>query len=66
MVGIRKGNQIQLCSSYPPELVQELDRLIERTRVPMATYMREAVEDLIAKYNGGPKESGGRSKQGSI
>ena len=57
MVGVKKGHQIQICSSYPPELAEELDKLIERTRVPLATYMREAVEDLLKKYKGNNAKS---------
>lgn len=60
MVGVKKGNQVQICSAYPPELAEELEKLIERTRVPLATYMREAVEDLLKKYKGGNAKSTSR------
>jgi hypothetical protein len=34
----------------PPELVAELRALARETRVPQATYLREAVRDLLTKY----------------
>ena len=63
MVGVRKGNQVQICSSYPPELVVRFERLIERTRVPLATYMREALEDLVKKHE--PPAKTTKSKRGT-
>lgn len=33
-----------------PERADALKRLSEATRVPVAAYMREAVDDLLAKY----------------
>jgi predicted DNA-binding protein len=34
----------------PPEVADELRALSRRTRVPLATYQREAMADLVAKY----------------
>ena len=50
MIGIPKGKQVQICSSYPPDLADQLQKLIDKTRVPLAVYMREAVEDLLKKH----------------
>jgi len=50
MVGSQKGKQVQICSYYPPETAAQLKKLSENTRIPLATYMREAAEDLLAKY----------------
>ena len=50
MIGIPKGKQVQICSSYPPEIAEQLQKLIDKTRVPLAVYMREAVEDLLKKH----------------
>jgi dihydrodipicolinate synthase/N-acetylneuraminate lyase len=34
----------------PPDELAELRRLARESRIPMATYIREAVTDLLAKY----------------
>jgi predicted DNA-binding protein len=50
MTPVKYGNQLKLASYYPPELVQQLKRLSDTTRVPQAAYLREALEDLLKKY----------------
>lgn len=50
MVGSQKGKQVQICSYYPPETAARLKKLAEKTRVPLATYLREAADDLLAKH----------------
>ena len=50
MVGSQKGKQVQICSYYPPETADKLKKLAEKTRVPLATYLREAADDLLKKY----------------
>lgn len=50
MSATQKGKQIQLCSYYAPEVVEQLKKLSDTTRVPLAVYMREAAEDLLKKY----------------
>jgi Ribbon-helix-helix domain len=42
--------QIQVCVSLPPEQVERVKQLSSATRVPMAAYFREALEDLLRKY----------------
>jgi hypothetical protein len=44
------GNQLKLASYYPPELVTQLKRLSDATRVPQAAYLREALGDLLKKH----------------
>lgn len=68
MVGSKKGKQVQICSYYPPEMADQLKALAERTRVPLATYLREAAEDLLNKYEdvlqkSPPKTSGSKSRR---
>jgi predicted DNA-binding protein len=46
------GNQLKLASYYPPELVAQLKRLSDATRIPQAAYLREALEDLLKKHGG--------------
>lgn len=64
MVGSKKGKQVQICSYYPPEMADQLKQLSESTRVPLATYLREAAEDLLKKYEGMPQKPGGRASRG--
>jgi predicted DNA-binding protein len=68
MVGSKKGKQVQICSYYPPGMADQLKALAERTRVPLATYLREAAEDLLNKYGDvlqkpSPKPSGSKSRR---
>ena len=46
-----KGHQKQVCVALPPELVEGLKRLSQATRVPIAAYFTEAIEDLLGKKN---------------
>lgn len=64
MVGSKKGKQVQICSYYPPEMADQLKQLSEGTRVPLATYLREAAEDLLKKYGDLPQKSGGKTSSG--
>ena len=50
MVGSQKGKQVQICSYYPPETAAQLKKLSEKTRIPLATYLREAADDLLIKH----------------
>jgi predicted DNA-binding protein len=45
-----KGNQTPLTGYYDPEAVKQLKRLSDKTRVPQAAYLREALDDLLDKY----------------
>ena len=45
-----KMRKSQITSYYDIAAVRQLKRLSETTRVPMAVYMREAVNDLLKKY----------------
>jgi predicted DNA-binding protein len=64
MVGSKKGKQVQICSYYPPGMADQLKELSGRTRVPLATYLREAAEDLLKKYGDVLQKSGGKSSTG--
>jgi predicted DNA-binding protein len=41
---------VQICTYYTEETAEQLKRLCEVTRRTLAVYMREAVEDLLEKY----------------
>jgi len=45
------GNQLKLASYYPPDVVEQLKRLSDATRIPQAAYLREALEDLLKKHS---------------
>jgi predicted DNA-binding protein len=46
----QKGNQVQVSLYLTPETLEELKALSTRTRIPQAALFREAVEDLLKKY----------------
>ena len=43
-------NRTRLSSSLASELVQPLDELSRKTRIPKTRLLDEAVEDLLKKY----------------
>jgi predicted DNA-binding protein len=45
-----KGRQAQVTLYLAPEMLKELKSLSARTRIPQASLFREAVEDLLRKY----------------
>lgn len=45
-----------------PEKAERLDALAKRTRIPRAVLLREAVDDLLAKYDP-PAVPGGKAKR---
>ncbi len=46
----KRGNLVQVGTYLPPELAEQLRELSQMTRVPQAAYFREAIEDLLRKY----------------
>ena len=52
MNAAKYGNQVKLASYYPPEMVERLKQLSDKTRIPQAAYLREALEDLLKKHAG--------------
>lgn len=50
MTPAKYGNQLKIASYYPPEMVVQLKRLSDVTRIPQAAYLREALDDLLKKY----------------
>jgi predicted DNA-binding protein len=45
-----KGNRVLTSLYLDPPAHQALKQLSEATRVPVAVYLREAIEDLLKKY----------------
>lgn len=43
-------NRVRFTSSLKKELMPELDRLSEETRIPKSRLIDEAIEDLLKKY----------------
>jgi predicted DNA-binding protein len=46
----QKGRQAQTSIYLPVEMLERLQQLSKHSRIPMASYLREAVEDLLKKY----------------
>ena len=46
----QKGRQAQTSVYLPVETLERLQQLSKRSRIPMASYLREAVDDLLKKY----------------
>lgn len=44
------GRRIMVPTYLDPPQVEALKRLSATTRVPVAVYVREAIDDLLAKY----------------
>lgn len=57
MVSKPKGNQAQILGYYSPEAAELLRKLSETTRIPQAALLREALEDLLARYDVKPSEA---------
>jgi predicted DNA-binding protein len=53
----QKGRQAQTSVYLPVETLERLQQLAKRSRIPMAAYLREAVEDLLKKYEEPKKRS---------
>jgi predicted DNA-binding protein len=53
----QKGRQAQTSIYLPLETLERLQALSKRSRISMASYMREAVEDLLKKYEEPKKKS---------
>ena len=47
-----KSGQVKISTYLSRDLAARLKALSDRTRVPQAAYFREAVEDLLRKYEG--------------
>jgi predicted DNA-binding protein len=54
----QKGRQAQTSLYLPLDTLERLKSLSKQTRIPMAAFLREAVEDLLRKYPP-PKEPPG-------
>lgn len=62
MISRAKGNQTQVTSYYDPDAVQRLKALSEKTRIPQAAYLREALDDLLKKYAGTLRKAAKQAK----
>jgi len=47
----KKGRQAQTSVYLSEEALLRLQQLSKRTKVPMAAYLREAVDDLLQKHD---------------
>jgi len=54
----KKGEQVKISTYLSKDSLERLKALSERTRVPQAAYFREAVEDLLKKYEEPKKKAG--------
>ena len=52
----QKGRQAQVSLYLQPETLKEFKALSARTRIPQAALFREAVEDLLRKYEAPKKK----------
>lgn len=55
----KKTEQVKVSTYLSQDLAERLKALSEQTRVPQAAYFREAIEDLLKKYETS-KKSGAR------
>lgn len=55
----KKAERVKISTYLSTDLADRLKALADETRVPQAAYFREAVEDLLKKYET-PKRSGGK------
>jgi hypothetical protein len=53
----QKGRQAQTSIYLPVEMLERLQQLSKQSRISMASYLREAVEDLLKKYEEPKKRS---------
>jgi predicted DNA-binding protein len=65
---VRRKGSIQIAFLVPIDLAAELRRLSDSTRVSQAVYFREAIADLLKKYENtvpkaGSKHSASRSRK---
>jgi predicted DNA-binding protein len=54
----KKTEQVKISTYLSQELAERLKALSEQTRVPQAAYFREAVEDLLKKYETQKRHAG--------
>jgi predicted DNA-binding protein len=53
-----KGRRVLTSLYVDPSVHEALKRLSEDTRIPVAVYLREAVDDLLKKYKMTPRRAG--------
>jgi predicted DNA-binding protein len=53
----KKAERVKISTYLSTDLMERLKALSDQTRVPQAAYFREAVEDLLKKYETSKKQS---------
>lgn len=59
----KKGNRVHTDLYLDPEKHEELLKLKALTRIPVAEYLREAVDDLLQKYAATLKRAGAKKSK---
>jgi predicted DNA-binding protein len=54
----KKVERVKISTYLSSDLMERLKMLSDQTRVPQAAYFREAVEDLLKKYEATKKQGG--------
>jgi len=54
----KKDERVKISTYLSTDLMERLKALSDQTRVPQAAYFREAVEDLLKKYESNRKQPG--------
>lgn len=54
----KKAERVKISTYLSSDLMERLKTLSDQTRVPQAAYFREAVEDLLKKYEMTKKQGG--------
>ena len=52
---VRISNRVMIPAYLDESVKEKLDRLSKLTRVPVAVYVREAIDDLLEKYTEKPE-----------
>lgn len=58
---VRRRGSVQIAFLLPIETAASLKRLSDQTRVSQAAYFREAIEDLLRKYESTLPKSAGKA-----
>lgn len=61
---VKRSGSVQVAFLLPEEIAADLKRLSDQTRVSQAAYFREAVEDLLKKYEDALPKSTSRGSAG--
>lgn len=56
----KRGKLVQVSTYLSPDMATRLKELSDRTRVSQAAYFREAVEDLLKRYEESSSRAGSK------